>query len=36
MQKYGRNIPIVALQFEDMKINVEFDINPVLNDKKIY
>ncbi len=32
--KYGRNIPLISLQFEDIKINVEFDINPVLNDKK--
>lgn len=33
--KNGRNIPFLALQYGDIKINVEFDINSIQNNKKI-
>jgi hypothetical protein len=30
---YGKDIPLVALQFEDIKINIEFDKNLISNKK---
>jgi hypothetical protein len=31
--KYGKNIPIIALQFEDIKLNIEFDIGNISNNE---